>query len=428
MKKSIQDFITLFEQHKEQFQDAVLSSPQSENSQFKKVHIRPVLLKNKKSLQVNSFTKTQCFTKNHPYTELAALFSSLFANYKQGVVRTENETFYVHRDQEGTLSWKQKKLRNTPPLHLEHNRKKHYLIPEGTPVDFLVALDIMDAKGNVLREKFDKFKQVNQFLQHVFEFVDFEKTKEYTIVDFGCGKAILTFALAHLLRDHKVRLIGIDLKQELLEKCKALSARLGFTNLLFCSTSIEAWTLPRISHKISREVGQDVAIDCAREPREHYQVDKARGSADKDMVTDCSNSPKDCEKCGSNSPVDLVIALHACNTASDDAIMKACALDAKALLIAPCCHSEVQRHIQKKALPLILKHPLLKERFSSLLTDALRLEFLSQKGYKVDVVEFVDPEHTPKNILIRARKLPYFAAPDLTEYTACLQEFGLTNI
>ena len=371
MKKTIKDFIHLFEPKAEHFIDGVFSAPATPDSTCRKVRIRPILLKNEPFLQVNSFSQTQCFTKNHPLCEVASLVSSLLAEYRQAVLRTKDELFYIQIDPEGFVHWKQKK-EETPltTASLEHNRKKQYLIPEKTPIDFLIALDIMDAKGNVFREKFDKFKQVNQFVQYVFEVIDFDKTKEYTIVDFGCGKAVLTFALAFLLRDYKVQIIGIDLKQELLEKCQALAKNLGYTNLTFCSKAIDSWS------------------------QEH--------------------------------PVDLVIALHACNTATDDAIKKACALEATALLIAPCCHHEVQRHIQKQALPLILKHPLLKERFSSLLTDALRLEFLAQHGYKADVVEFVDQEHTPKNILIRARKMNTQVPPDWTEYQACLKAFGLS--
>ena len=247
MKKTIQDFITFFEQHKEYFIDAVFSSPLSKSAQFKKISIRSILLKDKKTIQINSFTKTQCFTKNHAFFELTTIVSSLLVEYSQCSIRMKEELLYVHVDAEGFVNWKRKTEQNPLPTSSLHNRKKQYLIPEGTPIDFLVALDIMDAKGNVFREKYDKFKQVNQFVQHVFEIMDFEHDKEYRIVDFGCGKAILTFALAYLLREYNVQLFGIDLKKELLEKCQSLALHLGYKNL----TSTQKGIIVRIPQNAS---------------------------------------------------------------------------------------------------------------------------------------------------------------------------------
>jgi SAM-dependent methyltransferase len=265
------------------------------------------------------------------------------------------------------VTYKVKEQKKVLLPELAHNRAKRRLFQEGQPIELLQELGIMSASGAVSREKYDKFKQINRFLELVQDLLP-ELPETLSIVDFGCGKAYLTFALYEMLKSAKI--IGLEARRDLVEKGKALARRLKFNNLHFIETKIE-----------------------------DYQI---------------------------NEPVDLVLALHACDTATDAALAKAIELDAKAILVAPCCQHEVASQLKKEALPVVLKHGLLKERFAALLTDALRAEILEACGYQVTMCEFIDPEHTPKNLLIRAIKKKTQAKADFSAYKEAAKRFGVT--
>lgn len=368
VKKQITDFIHLLQEALSCFVTATFSSPVA-SQEIRKVEIRPVLLREKRHFQISSFTKTQCFVKN--VFEEVAVFTPLLTQFSQALIRFTDKEFHVQVQQDGNLTWKEKKSKSKTLPVLQHDRQKNYLLQEGEPIDFLIALGIMNKEGRVHRDKYDKFKQINRFLESILNVLPKDETEPLQIIDFGCGKAYLTFALYYVLRKRTVQIIGIDLKKEVLEKCQKLANELGYSGLQFISQPIAEFNPPHGS-------------------------------------------------------VDLVLALHACDIASDEAIAKACLMKAKAICIAPCCQHEIATQLKKEAFPVLLTHGLLHERFSALITDALRAEILKQLGYKTELLEFIDPEHTPKNLLIRAKLVSNSPSPDWTAYRKLTQELALT--
>ena len=236
---------------------------------------------------------------------------------------------------------------------MEHNRKKKYILEEGKPVPFLVDLGVMSQNGKIIHAKYDKFKQINRYLEFVDDILEqLPKDREVTIVDFGCGKSYLTFALYYFLRElngYQVSIIGLDLKEDVIEHCNKLSKKYGYQD------------------KLKFYVG-DIA---------GYNALKS---------------------------VDMVVTLHACDTATDYALAKAVGWGAQVILSVPCCQHEVNKQLQNDMLAPVLKYGLIKERMAALMTDAIRAQLLEEQGYQVQVMEFIDMEHTPKNILIRAVK------------------------
>ena len=237
-----------------------------------------------------------------------------------------------------------------PVARREHDRRKRYLLEEGTPAPFLVELGVMTPKGRVRKSRYDKFRQVNRFLELVDDVVPaLPREGTLRIVDFGCGKSYLTFALHHLLtalRGREVELVGLDLKEDVIATCSALAGRLGSKGLRFERGEISAF-----------EAGEQI---------------------------------------------DLVVSLHACDTATDEALAQAVRWDASVILAVPCCQKEAYRQIESDLLQPLLRHGLAKERFAALVTDTLRAQLLELAGYRAQLVEFVELEHTPKNVLIRA--------------------------
>lgn len=253
----------------------------------------------------------------------------------------------------GKMTIKVKKHPQKAPVQIKaHNRVKQYILKEGIPVPFLVDLGVMTEKGKVITSRYDKFRQINRFLEFVEDILPrLSKDREVTILDFGCGKSYLTFAMYYYLRALKgydVNIIGLDLKTDVIEKCSALAVKYGYEKLHF------------------------------------YQGD----IADYEGV----------------SSVDMVVTLHACDTATDYALAKAVEWGAQVILSVPCCQHEVNRQIKSELLEPLLKYGIIKEKMSALITDAVRANLLESKGYDTQLLEFIDMEHTPKNILIRAVK------------------------
>ena len=237
-------------------------------------------------------------------------------------------------------------------IDLSHNRKKEYIIREDIPCDFLIRLGVMNEKGKVYAKKYDKFKQINRFLEMVEDIVpNLETTKTINIIDFGCGKSYLTFALYYYLVDIlnlDVNIIGLDLKEDVINFCNEIAEDLNYNKLKFVHGDI-----------VDFQGGEDV---------------------------------------------DMVVTLHACDTATDAALVKAINWDAQIILSVPCCQHEFYNKIQSPVLEPMLKHGIIKEKLASLVTDSLRANVLEVLGYEVQLLEFIDMEHTPKNILIRAIK------------------------
>jgi SAM-dependent methyltransferase len=232
---------------------------------------------------------------------------------------------------------------------LDHNRKKEYLLAEGQPIPFLVELGVMTAEGKVVAKRYHKFKQINRFLELIEDLLPaLSKERPLTIIDFGCGKSYLTFALYHFLTasGYQLNIVGLDLKKEVIENCNALAKKLGYQGLSF-------------------QVGEISG----------YSTDQ---------------------------PVDMVVVLHACDTATDEALAQAVQWKSRVILAVPCCQHQLYSQIKSEELAPLLKHGIMKERFAALATDALRAMKLEIEGYKTQILEFIDMEHTPKNLLIRA--------------------------
>lgn len=304
--------------------------------------------------QVEKYTQTQVFHENISINNIEETFYQLTNIYKQFHVITRTSEYQLRISKKGKIHLVKKQVEEALVKKAEknsHNKKKQYILPQDEPVDFLIELGIMDKEGKIRDKKWDKFKQINKYLEFIEDVYGEIETQVPTIIDFGCGKSYLTFALYYYLvkmRKKKCRIIGLDLKEKVIEDLKEIKNTLGYDDLEFYVGDI-------------KEYEADVAID-------------------------------------------MVISLHACDTATDYAIAKGIDWKAKVILAVPCCHKEVYRSIQKNAMEPIFKYGLLKERISALMTDGIRAEILTAKGYEVDVMEFIPLEHTPKNIMIRAVK------------------------
>lgn len=332
---------------------AVLSQPRKGSGAVAdKVKIKPVRLKNGLHYQFAHYTGTKVQHENvEPERTAARAEELLRLRYKQGLLQTSEADYHLLFNKKGEAAVLKKKP-TKPNVELAHNRKKQYVLEEGTPVPFLIELGVMNAQGKVLAAKYDKFRQINRFLEFIDDIVPhLPQNRTVRIVDFGCGKSYLTFALYHYL--HEVRrldlqVVGLDLKEDVIRHCSDLADRLGYGQLRF------------LVGDISRYDGLDA--------------------------------------------VDMVVTLHACDTATDAAIEKAVRWEAGVIMTVPCCQHELFGQIGNESLAPLLRHGILKERFASLVTDAARAQLLELMGYRTQVLEFIDMEHTPKNVLIRAVK------------------------
>ncbi len=346
----------------EQLNQIVLSNP-VEKDQLQKVKVRPMLMKGALVFQAEEFTKTQAFHKNMNAEEVKTyLTGQLSGVFKQAEVLSELGSATVLVSRKGTTTVKVRKhapekiqageAQNQEKLleKLQHNRQKRYVIPEGHAVPFLVDLGVQTQDGKIVKSRYDKFRQINRFLEFIEDILPkLDKTRENVIIDFGCGKSYLTFAMYYYLHEMKgypIRVIGLDLKKDVISHCSRLAEHYGYDKLQFCHGDIASY-----------------------EGVDH---------------------------------VDMVVTLHACDTATDYALEKAVRWGAKVILSVPCCQHELNKQMKNDLLEPVLHYGLIKERLAALYTDALRAELLEQQGYRTQILEFIDMEHTPKNILLRA--------------------------
>jgi SAM-dependent methyltransferase len=324
---------------------AVLSKPRSRELPAK-VTVDPVELRGETAYRFTTHLTDRATHENLPANGARERLGTLLADYGQALLQTAEADWQVLGET----------VLRRPPSHAAgpraHDRKKQYLLEEGTPVPFLVELGVMTPDGVVRKSRYDKFRQVNRFLELVDDVVpSLRQEGTLRVVDFGCGKSYLTFAIHYLLtvlRGREVELVGIDLKEDVIAACSALAERSGAAGLRFERGDISGF-----------EAGEDV---------------------------------------------DLVVSLHACDTATDEALAQAIRWGADAILAVPCCQKEAYRQLDSSLLAPMLRHGLAKERFAALVTDALRAQLLELAGYRAQLVEFVALEHTAKNVLIRAVK------------------------
>lgn len=329
----------------------ILTNP-VDASTFSKTKIRPLLLKGELIFQAEEQRGKQAFHKNLNIDEAILYVENCLAHdFRQGEITSAKGkgTVLVSKKGKMTVKFKQQ-VRIITQKTLEHNRKKQYLLPEGTPVPFLVDLGVMTKEGQIVHSRYDKYRQINRFLEFIEDILpQLDKHKENVIIDFGCGKSYLTFAMYYYLKELKgypVRIIGLDLKEEVIRHCSELSIRYGYDKLSFTCGDIASY-----------------------EGVDH---------------------------------VDMVVTLHACDLATDYALEKAVGWDAKVILSVPCCQHELNKQIKNPVLQPVLEYSLIKERMAALYTDAIRAQILEYTGYNTQILEFIDMEHTPKNILLRA--------------------------
>lgn len=342
--------ILLQENLNKEFISATLSAPRQKEG-ITKVKVRPLLKKGELVFQLESFKNNQAFHENLEANETMERILEYMNNMKQMQFETSQWNYMVLVSKKGKLTIKRKAQKEqNKKAELSHNRKKQYILEEGISVPFLRDLGVMTEEGKIVHSRFDKFRQINRFLEFIEDILPkLDKGRELTILDFGCGKSYLTFAMyyyLHELKNYDIRIIGLDLKTDVIKHCNELSQKYGYEKLTFLEGNIADYA----------------------------------GVAE----------------------VDMVATLHACDTATDFALAKAVGWNAKVILSVPCCQHEINGQIENEILKPVLKHGLLKERFSAIVTDALRAEYLENAGYEVQVLEFIDMEHTPKNILIRA--------------------------
>lgn len=344
----------------EQLGQIILSNSRRKE-EVSKVRVRPLLLQGKLVFQVEEFRGKQAFHQNLMKDEAYEYLQNAMSDtFRQMELASAKGSAQILVSKNGKMTVKVKKNRpvkgqakiQAPSTLLDHNRKKKYVLEEGKPIPFLQDLGVMTADGRIVHSRYDKFRQINRFLEFVQDILPkLPKGREINIIDFGCGKSYLTFAMYYYLKElngFDIRVIGLDLKQDVIDHCNQLARKYGFEKLAFYHGDIASYE----------------------------GVDQ----------------------------VDMVVTLHACDTATDYALAKAVRWNASVILPVPCCQHELNRQMKNDMLEPVLQYGLLKERMAALYTDGIRAEILENHGYRTQILEFIDMEHTPKNVLIRAVK------------------------
>lgn len=348
MKKEIKDFID--KNMGKGLIQMVISKSRIKDGPSK-VKIRPILLKDKFIYQATETVGPKVLHTDYERQELIEYIGELMEErFMQLQWEGQYEDGLVLVSKKGHLTTKVKRHAcKKEQAALEHNRRKKYLLAEGTAVPFLVDLGVMTPQGKIVSTKYDKFRQINRFLEFIEDILPrLDRGRELTILDFGCGKSYLTFAMYYYLRQLRhfdVRIIGLDLKEDVIQHCNELAQSYGYEKLKFYTGDIASYEGVR--------------------------------------------------------QVDMVVTLHACDTATDYALAKAVYWGAKVILSVPCCQHELNGQIRNEMLSPVLSYGILKERMAALITDGLRAQLLEGVGYETQILEFVDMEHTPKNLLIR---------------------------
>lgn len=323
------------------------------------MQVRPVLVREQVCYQVTRTEGTKEIHKNFQKEDLIRyLCQEMTENFRQLQLEGRCVQGTVLVSKKGRMSIKTKNIQRQGknkeefPAMLSHNRTKKYLLQEGIPVPWLIDLGVMSPDGKVKHSKYDKFKQLNRFLEFIRDILPkLPRDREIRIIDFGCGKSYLTFAMYYYLKvlnNYDIKVTGLDLKTDVIETCSRLAEKYGYDKLEFLQGDIASYE------------GAD--------------------------------------------QVDMMVTLHACDTATDYALAKAVKWNASVILSVPCCQHELNRQVFNETLAPVLEYGILKERFAAILTDGLRAQMLTTAGYDTQILEFIDMEHTPKNLLIRAVK------------------------
>lgn len=356
---------------------APLSAPSAPPS---RQTLRLIDLKDGTQVQWSARSGTQEIHKNRTIAQSLLELSALFPTVYQEVNLLLTTEKHHWRARGGAVIAGQVAAESRSAPVVAHNRAKQHLIPEGTPCPFLEAIGVMTPVGQVRAKMAHKFHQINRFLELVNDIVpELAAEGPLRVVDFGSGKSYLTFALQHLLvgvHQRETRILAVDQNAAIIETCRGICQQLSLTGIEFQTAAIEAVTPP--------------------------------------------------------GPIDLAVALHACDGATDHALAQAVRWNTQVILAVPCCQHEVARSIASESLEPLLRHGILKERLAALATDGLRVAALEAAGYRTQILEFVDLDHTPKNLLIRAVRRspadPTAEAAARTRYTTLKSALGLTQL
>lgn len=334
---------------------------------------RIAAIKKENGYQLEKYTDKQVFHENVTQLSPESFTKEALKDYRQIDLFTEQMQYTVKQSKKGRLMFGSSRLAEQTKVTQTHNRKKHYLLQEGQVIEPLVYMGIFTQEGRVVRSMYDKFKQINRFLELIDDAVD-ENTKSCNIIDFGCGKSYLTFIVYYYftyIRKIPVQIIGLDLKEDVIKHCNEAAERYGYDKLHFTLGDINGYQAP--------------------------------------------------------FPVDMVLTLHACDTATDYALYNAIQWKAKMIFSVPCCQHELNGQLKSEEFAILERYGIVKERFAALATDAIRGSLLECCGYKTQLLEFVDLSHTPKNILIRAVRKPVVVKAvkekRLAETEALMKEF-----
>ena len=343
---------TLEEVFKSEIIKIVISNKVKKDEKYNKIAINLKENNKNKFYQIGKFTDKQVFHENIKINEISDKVSELiFGNYKQMTAWSNNEIFDLKISKKGKIFLGKKKNDNSKIVAKGHNKEKNYILKEGMIIEPLIDLGVFTKEGKVVNSKYDKYKQINRFIEIIDDEIKKNNYKELTILDFGCGKSYLTFVLYYYfvkIKNINVKMIGLDLKEDVIKKCNDIAKRYNYENL-------------------------------------HFELGDINGFK-------------------YNNKVDMVITLHACDTATDYALYNAIKWNSKMIFSVPCCQHEFNSQMKANELSILTKYGIVQERVAALMTDSVRANLLECVGYKTQLLEFIDIAHSPKNILIRASK------------------------
>lgn len=330
----------------------VISNKVKKDEKYNKIAINLKENNKNKFYQIEKFTDKQVFHENIKINEISDKVGELiFGNYKQMTAWSNNEIFDLKISKKGKIFLGKKKNDNSKIVAKGHNKEKNYILKEGMIIEPLIDLGVFTKEGKVVNSKYDKYKQINRFIEIIDDEIKKNDYKELTILDFGCGKSYLTFVLYYYfvkIKNINVKMIGLDLKEDVIKKCNDIAKRYNYENL-------------------------------------HFELGDINGFK-------------------YNNKVDMVITLHACDTATDYALYNAIKWNSKMIFSVPCCQHEFNSQMKANELSILTKYGIVQERVAALMTDSVRANLLECMGYKTQLLEFIDIAHSPKNILIRASK------------------------
>lgn len=331
---------------------AVISNKANKEVKYNKIVINIKETNKGKFYQLEKFTDKQVFHENIKVENISdKIYECLNENYKQLSAWSCNFTYDMKISKKGKIFLGKKKCDNSKNINKGHNKEKNYILKEGMIIEPLIDLGVFTKEGKIVNSKYDKYKQINRFIEIIDDEIRKNNYNDLTILDFGCGKSYLTFVLYYYfvkIKNINVKMIGLDLKEDVIKKCNEIAQRYNYENLYFELGDINGFKY--------------------------------------------------------NNKVDMVITLHACDTATDYALYNAVKWNSNMIFSVPCCQHEFNSQIKTNDLSILTKYGIVQERISALMTDSVRANLLECAGYKTQLLEFIDISHSPKNILIRASK------------------------